>query len=81
MAAKTSGIIIFIFKIGRLGKVDFEWFTLPRMEKITLGSFKKSFYSCFDSRTGLKGFYLLGGSCKNGHSIIFPQNWVDGKGT
>ena len=32
VAAKTSGII-FIFKIGRLGKVEFELFTLPRMEK------------------------------------------------
>lgn len=32
MAAQTLGII-FIFKIGRLGKVEFEWFTLPRMEK------------------------------------------------
>lgn len=64
MAAKTSGII-FIFKIGRLGKVELEWFTLPRMEKkLILGSFKKSSYCCFDSRTGLKGFYLLGGKSR-----------------
>lgn len=64
MAAKTLGII-FIFKIGRLGKVEFEWFTLPRMEKkIILGSFKKSSYNCFDIRTELKGFYSLGGKSR-----------------
>lgn len=38
MVAETSGII-FVFKIGRIGKVEFVWFTLPRTEKNNSGEF------------------------------------------